>query len=290
MLALTALAGAQAQEAPSSGYTLFKGEPFFLLSDASYGSTDEARVRLEVPGRDFGRSQLEQYSGADIVVYRVPEPLEFLKKQRNLHRVQVDGNYQGEGLANALSFLWDTWWKQSRLAWRRVFSSEARHAVTTNQPKLATNGEAMKRATVFANNPQYKPLKGFEMVDSFRYPIWQAKAIEPPKGVKMDGSSSEFITGNSGNVMIPVGKRKPGLYLVEAIIGQHRATTLVFVSDTMAVTKVSSGQMLVWAARRDNSAAVADANVMWTDGTGVHQSGKTAKYAVLSMERCSNNY
>ncbi|WP_229208190.1 alpha-2-macroglobulin [Duganella sp. Root198D2] len=287
LLALTALAGAQAQEAPSSGYTLFKGEPFFLLSDASYGSTDEARVRLEVPGRDFGRSQLEQYSGADIVVYRVPQPLEFLKKQRNLHRVQVDGNYQGEGLANALSFLWDSWWKQSRLAWRSIFSSEARHAVTTNQPRLATNGEAMKRATVFASNPQYKPIKGFEMVDSFRYPIWQAKAIEPPKGVKMDGSSSEFIAGNSGNVMIPVGKRKPGLYLVEAIIGQHRATTLVFVSDTMAVTKVSSGQMLVWAARRDNSAAVADADVMWTDGTGVLQSGRTAKDGVVSMERSS---
>jgi uncharacterized protein YfaS (alpha-2-macroglobulin family) len=290
LLALTALAGASAQEAqdaPSSGYALFKGEPFFLLSDASYGSADEARVRLEVPGRDFGRSQLEAYSGADIVVYRVPQPLEFLKKQRNLHRIQVDGNYQGEGLANALSFLWDSWWKQSRLAWRRIFSSEARHAVTSNQPGLATNGEAMKRPTVFANNPQYKPIKGFELVDSFRYPIWHAKAVEPPKGVKLDGSSSEFITGNSGNVMIPVGKRKPGLYLVEAIIGEHRATTLVFVSDTMAVTKVSSGQMLVWAARRDNSAAVPDASVMWTDGTGVLQSGKTAQDGVLSMERGS---
>ena len=90
---------------------------------------------------------------------------------------------------------------------------------------------------MFANHPQYKPIKGFDMVDSFRYPIWHAKSIQPPKGVKMDGSSSEFINSNSGNVMIPVGKRKPGLYLVEAIIGEHRATTLVFVSDTMAVTK-----------------------------------------------------
>jgi uncharacterized protein YfaS (alpha-2-macroglobulin family) len=145
----------------------------------------------------------------------------------------------------------------------------------------------MRRPTVFANHPQYKPLKGFEMVDSFRYPIWQSRPIEPPKGVKMDGSSSDFIAGNSGNVMIPVGKRKPGLYLVEAIIGEHRATTLVFVSDSMAVTKVSASQMLVWAARRDNSATVAGVNVLWSDGTGILQSGRTGADGVVSMERGS---
>jgi uncharacterized protein YfaS (alpha-2-macroglobulin family) len=285
-LMLTLSSAASAQERESSNYTPMKGEPFFLLSDASYGSADEARVRLEVPGRDMGRMNLEAYSGADIVVYRVPEPMEFLKKQRNLHRIQVEGNYQGEGLANTLSFLWDSWWKQSRLAWRKLFSPSARTSVTSEQPKLATN-EAIRRPTVFANHPQYKPLKGMELVDSFRYPIWQAKPIEPPKSVKLDGSSSDFIATGAGNVMIPLGKRKPGLYLIEAIIGEHRATTLVFVSDTMAVTKVSSGQMLVWTARRDNSAAVAGASVVWTDGTGVLQSASTGADGVASLERGS---
>ncbi|MBP1206124.1 uncharacterized protein YfaS (alpha-2-macroglobulin family) [Duganella sp. 1411] len=285
-LALFGGASAQEREREPSYYTQFKGEPFFLLSDASYGSADMARVRLEVPGRDMGRMNLEAYSGADIVVYRVPAPMDFLKKQRNLHRIQVEGNYQGEGLANTLSFLWDSWWKQSRLAWRKLFSPEARVAVISEQPKLATN-PAIRRPTVFANHPQYKPIKGMEMVDSFRYPIWQAKPIEPPKGVKLDGSSSEFVAAGAGNVMIPIGKRKPGLYLIEAIIGEHRATTLVFVSDTMAVTKVSSAQMLVWTARRDNGAAVAGANVAWTDGTGVLQSASTGADGVASLERGS---
>ncbi|OEZ49235.1 MG2 domain protein [Janthinobacterium sp. MP5059B] len=286
LLALVLIGGASAQQREPSNYSTFKGEPFFLLSDASYGSLDEARVRLEVPGRDMGRMNLEAYSGADIVVYRVPEPMEFLKKQRNLHRIQVEGNYQGEGLANTLSFLWDSWWKQSRLAWRKLFSGDARRAVTKEQPQLATN-DAIRKPTVFANHPQYKPIKGMELVDSFRYPIWQAKAIAPPKGVKLDGSSSDFIVAGAGNVMIPLGKRKPGLYLIEAIIGEHRATTLVFVSDTVAVTKVSSGQMLVWTARRDNSAAVAGASVAWTDGTGVLQSATTGADGVASLERGS---
>ncbi|MET3133021.1 uncharacterized protein YfaS (alpha-2-macroglobulin family) [Oxalobacteraceae bacterium GrIS 1.11] len=279
-------AAALAQEQESSNYTPLKGEPFFLLSDAAYGSGELARVRLEVPGRDSARANLEQYGGVDVLVYRVPEPLEFLKKQRNLHRVQVDGNYRGEGLANTLSYLWDRWWKQSRLLWRRLFSAEARLAVTKTQPALATN-EAIRRPTEFRPQPQFAPLKGFDLVERFRYPIWQAKAIAPLKGVALEGSSSDFITPNAGNIMLPIGKRQPGLYLVEAIIGEHRATTMVFVSDTMGVTKVSASQMLVWAARRDNGAAVADVDVLWTDGSGVLQSGKTGVNGVAALERSS---
>jgi uncharacterized protein YfaS (alpha-2-macroglobulin family) len=290
LFALTLLGSAGAGEPSNyvpSNYVPFKGAPFFLLSDTTYGSADVARVRLEVPGRDAARANLEAYSGVDIVVYRIPQPIDFLKKQRNLHRIEVTGNYQGEGLANTLRYLWDSWWKQSRLVWRKLFTPEARRAVTQSQPQLATS-EAIHRPTVFTHRPQYKPLHGFEMVDSFRYPIWHAKPIEPPKGVQLDGSSSDFLPGGgAGNLMIPVGARKPGLYLVEAMIGEHRATTLVFVSDTMAVTKVSSNQMLVWTARRDNGAAVAGASVAWSDGTGILQSGVTAADGVAVLGRGS---
>jgi len=239
-----------------------------------------------VPGRDAARAELEQYSGVDIVVYRVPQPLAFLKGQHNLHRIEVAGNYRGEGLANTLRYLWDSWWKQSRLAWRKMFEPDARRAVTGTHPALATS-DAIHRRTVFANDPQYRPLKGFDQVDRFRYPLWAAQPIQPPKGVKLDGSSSEFIGPAEGNVMIPIGKRKPGLYLVEAMIGEHRATTLVFVSDTMAVTKVSSGQMFVWTARRDTGGAVPGAHITWTDGTGVLQSATTDASGIASLERTS---
>lgn len=287
LFALALPGGADTRERLPSNYQPFNGAPFFLLSDASYGSMDVAKVRLEVPERDAARASLEQYSGADIVVYRVPQPLEFLKKQRNLHRIEVTGNYRGEGLANTLRHLWDTWWKESRLVWRKLFSAPARRAVTGVQPGLATN-DAIHRPTVYANHPQYKPLKGFEMVDSFRYPIWQARSIEPPPGVKLEGSSSEFIeSGQGGNLMIPIGKRKPGLYLVEAMIGEHRATTLVFVSDTVAVTKISSGQLLAWTARRDNGAAVPGTLVAWSDGAGILQSGRTGNDGVAVLERAS---
>src|SRR6185436_6893149 len=62
-----------------------RGTPFFLLSDASYGPDEMALVRLEA--QDLGA--VTEYGGADVYVYRVAKPLEFLEKQKNLHRVDV---------------------------------------------------------------------------------------------------------------------------------------------------------------------------------------------------------
>ena len=56
-------------DVPGSGYEPFKGQPFFLLSDASYGTDQEAMVRLEAPGREY-KDELSRYGGADILVYR----------------------------------------------------------------------------------------------------------------------------------------------------------------------------------------------------------------------------
>ncbi len=89
------------------------GGAFFLLSDASYGSNDQAMVRLEV--QDLGA--VAQNGGVDVYVYRVTQPLEFLKAQKNLHRINVEGNHVGEGLANVLANAWDSLTPLSRNEW-----------------------------------------------------------------------------------------------------------------------------------------------------------------------------
>jgi Cu/Ag efflux pump CusA len=108
-----------------------------------------------------------------------------------------------------------------------------------------------------------------QRVAAFRYPLLDAKPIAPPADVRLQGSSSEFLSPRSGDIQIPLGKLAPGLYLVEAYIGRHRATTVVFVSDTVAVTKLSGHQLLVWTAQRDSGAAVAGAKLLVSDGLGV---------------------
>lgn len=244
------------------------GEPFFLLSDASFGADEPARVRLEINQPE----SLADTGGVDVLLYRVPEPLAFLQQQKNLHRVQVAPGPMQEGLANTLTHLWDAWAVKARLAWRKLFSSQAREAVVKQAPGLKTP-TPLSAPSRFEAPPQLKPIPGLPLVTRFRYPVFAAQPIAPPKDLKLAGSSSEFIAAGQGNVHLPLGRLKPGLYLVEAVAGQHRAATLLFVGDTLAVSKVSGQQMLVWTARRTDGAAVPGTQVWWSDGVGVLQRG-----------------
>lgn len=253
---------------------------FFLLSDASYGSHDQAMVRLEA--QNLGA--IAQQGGVDVYVYRVSKPLEFLQAQKNLHRIDVTANHVGEGLANVLANAWDRWWNEARRWWRKLFSSEARSAVTALAPEVRSHPQ-LRRETPAVLNPEYKPLKSHTLVDSFRYPVQLAQPIKPPKGVALAGSSSNFTTPRQGNVLVPIGQREPGLYIVEAMVGSHRAVTMVFVSDSVAVTKVSGEQMLVWATERSSGRPVAGAKAVWSDGVGVLASGKTDRQGLLTFTR-----
>ncbi|WP_374328126.1 alpha-2-macroglobulin [Azonexus sp.] len=280
VLALTLSAALLGVPPPVLAQEPARGAPFFLLSDASYGSNEEAKVRFEATNM----GAVAEYGGADVYIYRIPRPLDFLQRQKNLHRVQVDGNLAGTGLANALRYSWDRWYVRSRQAWRGLFSGAARGAAVKQAPELAIK-PGFDTPTRFRQDPQYKPIKGLDLQDSFRYPIAAARPIEPPQGVQLDGSSSEFIAPGNGNVMIPLGRRQPGLYLVEAVVGQHRATTLLFVADTVAITKISAGQLLTWAAGRRNGEPVAGTRVLWTDGSGVLKSGVTDTDGLAIFER-----
>ncbi len=270
---------------PASGFRHHAGAPFFLLSDRSYASDEVARVRLET-ARDGAGELLSGERGVDVVVYRVPKPLEFLQSQRNLHRVASPALYVGDGAGHTLNYLYDRWTKETRRSWQRILATPARQQAVQRHPELSM-GKYPGQPTRFGQQSQFQPMPGLEVADRFRYPLWAAKPIAPPKDLKLAGSSSEFIAGNPGNVMVPLGKRKPGLYLVEASVGGHRASTLLFVSDTVAITKNAGQQMLVWVADRESGAPVADVSVVWTDGVGLLRSGRTDAGGVLSMRRPS---
>lgn len=269
-----------------SGYTPVAGESFFLLADSSFASDEQAMVRLEAPGRDYRRFRMEPYGGADIRVYRIDKPLEFLKRQKNLHRVVSDGQFKGEGLSNTLAYLWDNWYRKSRRVMQRAFSYESRKQVTEEVPELKM-GTAIAAPTPYDAQPQFALIPGLPVVSQFRYPLWEAKPIQPPAGVNLAGSSSEFVTVAPGNVYIPLGNLKPGLYLVEALIGKYRATTMVFVSNTVAVSKIAGDELVVWAARKHEGSSVPKVNVLWTDGLGVMSSGATDADGLLRLKHVS---
>jgi hypothetical protein len=275
-LACNALAG----DIDPSDYRPFSGSKFFLLAESNFSSDENAVVRLEAKS-----GNVMVYSGVDMVVYRVPQPVDFLKKQKNLHRIRVEGIPKEEGLANALGYIWDSEYKESRLVAQRVFSYTARSNVVSEAPELSQT-PPYSYSTEFDNPPQFKRMPQFEFVEGFRYPLAEAEPIEPPS-VKLEGSSHNFIEPRQGNVKIPLGTLKPGLYLVEAYVGGYRATTLVFVTDNVSITKISGEQILVWTANRKTGEPSAGAQVLLTDGVGTLQSGTTGPDGVFIMKKKS---
>src|SRR3546814_1630795 len=167
---------------------------------------------------------------------------------------------------------------------QRAFSYESRQQVTEQVPELKM-GSAIAAPTPYDAQPQFALIPGLPVVSQFRYPLWQAKPIQPPAGVNLAGSSSAFISVAPGNVYVPLGQLKPGLYLVEALIGKYRATTMVFVSNTVAVSKIAGDELLVWAARKHEGRSVPKVNVLWTDGLGVMSRGPTAEDGLLRLKR-----
>ncbi|EOO1147691.1 DUF2300 domain-containing protein [Escherichia coli] len=271
---------------PSSNYAPPAGGTFFLLADSSFSSSEEAKVRLEAPGRDYRRYQMEEYGGVDVRLYRIPDPMAFLRQQKNLHRIVVQPQYLGDGLNNTLTWLWDNWYGKSRRVMQRTFSSQSRQNVTQALPELHL-GNAIIKPSRYVQNNQFSPLKKYPLVEQFRYPLWQAKPVEPQQGVKLEGASSNFISPQPGNIYIPLGQQEPGLYLVEAMVGGYRATTVVFVSDTVALSKVSGNELLVWTAGKKQGEAKPGSEILWTDGLGVMTRGVTEDSGTLQLQHIS---
>ncbi|HBA8424767.1 TPA: alpha-2-macroglobulin family protein [Escherichia coli] len=243
-------------------------------------------MRLEAPGRDYRRYQMEEYGGVDVRLYRIPDPMAFLRQQKNLHRIVVQPQYLGDGLNNTLTWLWDNWYGKSRRVMQRTFSSQSRQNVTQALPELQL-GNAIIKPSRYVQNSQFSPLKKYPLVEQFRYPLWQAKPVEPQQGVKLEGASSNFISPQPGNIYIPLGKQEPGLYLVEAMVGGYRATTVVFVSDTVALSKVSGNELLVWTAGKKQGEAKPGSEILWTDGLGVMTRGVTDDSGTLQLQHIS---
>jgi alpha-2-macroglobulin len=276
-------AAAAAQDGKlASGYQPNLGEPFFLLSDAVIGSGEQARVRLELTAS----AAAQDIGGVDIAVYRIGKPLDFLKAQKNLHRIDLQAAPRDEGVANVLTHLWDASAKKARLAWQGLFNKDARAAVTQDAPG-AKRADRLFEASRFEQPPRFKPPAGMQPIAQFRYPVARAKTIRPPEGVKLPGSSSEFKLSTEGNVYVPLGRLAPGLYAVEAALGAHRAATVVFVSDTMSVAKSASQQLLVWTVDRASGAPVGQVQLLWTDGVGVLQSAATDASGLANFRRAS---
>lgn len=71
------------------------------------------------------------------------------------------------------------------------------------------------------------------------------------------------------------------------MVGGYRATTVVFVSDTVALSKVSGNELLVWTAGKKQGEAKPGSEILWTDGLGVMTRGVTDDSGTLQLQHIS---
>ncbi len=274
LLALFSFSAAYADEGSSNA-------GFFILSDRSYSSQEQAQVRLEV--QDV--NAVHDNAGVEIAVYKVPKPIEFLQKQTDLHRINTKAQPAQDGVWNSIIAIWDYVAQSARKLSRKFFSEDARQSTVKAAPDLHV--ENISHPMV--KNSAYKPLEGYEMTARFRYPLQYGKDVKPAQaildGANVEGNLYDIETDSSGatpvtapdavpapysngNVYVPLGKLPPGLYIVEAMLEDQRAVTMVFVGDTVAVTKTSSAGLFVWTVDRTTGAPVANVTSHWNDGVG----------------------
>ncbi|VDY84334.1 large extracellular alpha-helical protein [Escherichia coli] len=127
-------------------------------------------MRLEAPGRDYRRYQMEEYGGVDVRLYRIPDPMAFLRQQKNLHRIVVQPQYLGDGLNNTLTWLWDNWYGKSRRVMQRTFSSQSRQNVTQALPELQL-GNAIIKPSRYVQNSQFSPAEKISTGGTVPLPI-----------------------------------------------------------------------------------------------------------------------
>ena len=163
-------------------------EPFYVLTDRSYGSNEPTRVRVEVPkSYAQGDTPLE----VDMRVYRIDNPLDFLAKQPDLHRIQIQGLPKATPLMPILEYVWDANLKRSRMSWQRIFSAETRQAVVKEQPQLRIPAKTLLSPTPMQQSIRFEALKEYPLHSQFRYPLWQAKPIQggTTKSLRLKGGS-----------------------------------------------------------------------------------------------------
>lgn len=210
----------QAERRPSS-------KPFFSLSThRTYGSGDNARLWIDYQGVNH----------LDFRVYQVKDPRKFFTELKDPHQM---GEQEQEEVASSLprrkSFLekvrgFKRWAYSGIKAFvRGQLKHDSRQAFNQKFRKEADPIRTPLNVSDYARVPLLNPNL---LVTSWREPL-------PPLENEYDRR------------MIPLGKRSPGVYLVEAVENDLRAYTVVVVTDLTMIDKTTrDGELLVYTVDR----------------------------------------
>jgi hypothetical protein len=215
-------AAAQAGEATATTY-----KPYFSLStNRTYSTADKTRVWINYVGVEH----------LDFRVYRVNDPVKFFKRLADPHKIgeqeklEVTASIkQTPSLIEKIREFKVSVYKSLKNYFRSQLRRESRESL--NQ-KLRGEGDRLPlNVADFARVPLLNP---DQLVSSWR------ERLQP---------LDSFYDAR----MVMLGKRDPGVYLIEAVNGDLRAYTVAVVTDLALINKTApTGEMLVFAVDRQS--------------------------------------
>ncbi|MDT7779094.1 MAG: alpha-2-macroglobulin [Acidobacteriota bacterium] len=239
-------------------------KPFFSLhTSRTYATTDRARVWVNYRGVD----------ALDFRVYKVKDPIKFFRGLDNPHQVGEEEEAEvGKSVERKPTFLehlrqFKSWvYGAFKTYVRQQLQNQSRKGFNQRfrpEEDDTSNRTPLDVSTDFARVPLLNP---DQMVTSWREKL-------PPLEDVYDRR------------MISLGKREPGVYLVEAVHDELRAFGILIVSDLATVQKTShDGSMLVYAVERNSGQPREGVNVLVIRKKNDVTSGATDKQGLLKLK------
>lgn len=233
-------------------------QPFFSLSTQRTYGTDEA-----------GRLWLSYRSieSLDFRVYRINEPTRFFSQLNNPHQMGEEENEQmTTKLANSSSVLERI---RGVKAWayahikdyvRSQLQTDTRKSFNQKFRAIEASRRQPLNVADFARVPL---LNSSQLVTSWREPL-------------------PDLDGQYDQRMIPLEKREPGVYLVEAVSKDLRAYTVVVVTNLALIEKTSrSGELMVFTVDRRTGESRPNAQIEVVRNKKIVASGTTDASGML---------
>jgi len=239
-------------------------KPFFsLMTNRTYSTRDRTRVWVNYRG----------VSDLDFRVYRVKDPMKFFKQLRNPHQVGEDDHAEmAERRKRSPTVL-------EKL---REFKNSI-YLPIRNYVRAQLQNNSRKQFNQKFRDPEKEDTGNrtpLNVADYARVPL-----LNPDQMVSSWREKLPPLEDTYDRRMISLGKREPGVYLVEAINGDLRAFGVAIVTDLTMVQKTSrDGQMLIHTVDRQSGAPQTGARIEVVKGRETLTTGTTDKQGILQIK------
>jgi uncharacterized protein YfaS (alpha-2-macroglobulin family) len=257
----TARLRAQGQDQPAQTQAAqpVAKKPYFQLStNHTYGTTDRARVWINYQAVDH----------LDFRVYRVAHPVEFFAKLNDPHKMgerektEVTQTYEQKPstLEKVRSFK-TSFFKSITNYFRSQLQPASRETLTQK-----FRGDSSRTPLNVADYARVPLLNQDQLVESWR------QALKP-------------LENDYDTRMVLIGKRDPGVYLVEAVYDDLKAYTIAVVTDLTMITKTSpDGGIVVYVIDRKSGTPREGVQVQTVKGMKRLASGTTDSSGIFKAK------